>query len=74
VLQTVAPGTIFGVPVRNRVFGTLAVLWGAFIVVNYAIGGGGEGNEVYETGQFVGMVLGAALLVIGVRMLIKGRR
>ncbi len=56
------------------VFGTLAVLWGAFIVINYAAGGGGEGNEVYETGQFVGMVLGATLLVFGVRALTKGRR
>ncbi len=51
-------------PVRNRVFGTLAVLWGAFIVVNYAAGGGGHGDEAYETGRFVGLVLGAALLAL----------
>ncbi len=74
MLQSEAPRIILCVPVRNRVFGTLAVLWGAFIVLNYALAGGGEGNEAYEIGQFVGMVLGAALLVIGVRMLIKGRR
>ena len=59
---------------RNRVFGTLAVVWGGFVVINYAAGGGGQGDEGYETGQFVGMVLGAALLVFGARALFSSRR
>ena len=59
---------------RNRIFGTLAVVWGTFVVVNYASGGGGQGDDGYETGQFVGLVLGAALLVFGVRALIGSRR
>ena len=67
-------GIIVVVPVRNRVFGTLAVLWGTFVVVNYAIGGGDQGGEAFETGRFVGMVLGAVLLVFGMRALINSRR
>ncbi len=59
---------------RNRIFGTLAVVWGTFIVINYAAGGGGQGDEGYEMGQFVGLVLGAALLVFGVRALMNSRR
>ena len=55
-------------------FGTLAVVWGGFVVINYAAGGGGQGDEGYETGQFVGMVLGAALLVFGARALMSSRR
>ena len=68
------PGIIPGVSLRNRIFGTLAVVWGTFIVVNYAAGGGGQGDEGYETGQFVGLVLGAALLVFGVQALMHTRR
>jgi len=68
------PGIIPGVSLRNRIFGTLAVVWGTFIVVNYAAGGGGQSDEGYETGQFVGLVLGAALLVFGVRALMHTRR
>lgn len=63
------------VQMRNRIFGTLAVVWGGFIVLNYAVGGGaGQGDEAYEMGQFVGLVLGAALLVFGVRALVNRRR
>ena len=67
------PEIIACVPLRKRIFGTLAVVWGTFIVINYAAGGGGQGDEGYEMGQFVGLVLGAALLVFGVRALMAGR-
>jgi hypothetical protein len=44
---------------------TIAMLWGAGIVVHVALSGSGPGNSAYQTGEFVAGAFGLALVVAG---------
>jgi hypothetical protein len=56
---------------RNKIFGTLGVIWGGAILVSAFMRGGPEGSGAYAAGQIGGIVFGAVLLIAGVYYFLK---
>lgn len=58
---------------RNRIFGTIGVLWGGGVVVSAFFRELPAGaSEAYARGAVGGYVLGGLLLVVGAYYLVKG--
>ncbi|MGB3952372.1 MAG: DUF2510 domain-containing protein [Solirubrobacterales bacterium] len=54
---------------KPLILGTIGVLWGGGILVNYFFLTERSGNGAYDLGSAIGMILGAALFGAGVRAL-----
>jgi len=59
---------------KNRILGLIGVLWGGgMLLARLARGSSAAAaNEAYATGQTIGLVFGALLLLVGLYYLIKG--
>ena len=57
---------------RNRIFGTIGLLWGGLILVRTFIVGGAEGTGAYRQGQIGAIVFAALLVLVGAYYLING--
>jgi hypothetical protein len=59
---------------KNRVFGLIGVLWGGGVLLARLARGSADtaANAAYASGQMVGLVFGALLLVVGLYYLVKG--
>lgn len=56
---------------RNKIFGTLGVIWGGAILVSAFMRGGPDGSGAYAAGQTGGIVFGAVLLIAGAYYFLK---
>jgi hypothetical protein len=56
---------------RNKIFGTIGVIWGGAILVSALMRGGPEGSGPYAAGQTGGIVFGALLVVVGAYYFLK---
>jgi hypothetical protein len=57
---------------RNRLFGTIGVIWGGGVLIAGLVRGGPEGTGAYAQGNGAGLVFGGLLFVAGLYYLIKG--
>jgi hypothetical protein len=57
---------------RNRIFGTIGLIWGATILVRAYLGGGPVGAGAYRQGQIAALVFAALLVIVGGYYLIRG--
>ena len=57
---------------RNRIFGTIGLIWGGAILVRAFLHGGPEGSGAYAAGQTAGLVFGGLLVVVGGYYLVRG--
>jgi hypothetical protein len=58
---------------RDRVFGTIGILWGGAIVVFMVLRGGPQGRGAYGGGELAGLVVGALMLIAGLYTFFKKR-
>jgi hypothetical protein len=56
---------------RNRIFGAIGVIWGGGMLYQ-GLTKGVSGQGAYAAGQTAAYVLGALMLVVGGRYLLKG--
>jgi hypothetical protein len=56
---------------RNKIFGTIGVIWGAAILVSAIMRGGPQGSGAYAAGQTGGIVFGALLVAVGAYYFLK---
>ena len=58
---------------RNRILGTIGVLWGGGTLLFKLIGGSRtEGNDAYAAGQIAALIFGGLMLIVGLYLLTKG--
>src|SRR5205823_2379616 len=57
---------------RNRIVGSICVLWGGAVVAYSLTKGGPQGQGAYTAGQTAGTVFGVVLLAVGLYYLVKG--
>jgi hypothetical protein len=57
-----------------RIFGVIALLWGAGIVISFLLRGDAAGSGAYASGQYIGLVFGLVLLIAGLYAAITGGR
>jgi len=50
---------------KNKIFGGIGMVWGGLLVLNWILRGGPVGSSAYASGQFVGVILGALMAIIG---------
>lgn len=51
---------------KNKIFGTIGILWGGAIVGRWLLGSAQvSSNDSYATGQILGIVLAFMMLVVG---------
>ncbi len=56
---------------RNKIFGAIGTIWGGLIVTTRLLSESPAGNEAYQVGQTVGLVLGALMFVSGIYYFFK---
>ncbi len=56
---------------RNKILGTIGVIWGGAILVSAFSRGGPQGSGAYAAGQTGGIVFGALLLIVGAYYFLK---
>ena len=56
---------------RNKIFGTIGVLWGGAMLVSAFVRGGPQGSGSYAAGQTAGLVFALLLLAVGAYYLLK---
>jgi hypothetical protein len=56
---------------RNRVFGSIGVLWGGGVAIS-GLFRTFSGNGAYAKGQVAGLLLGALMFAVGLYYAIKG--
>ena len=59
---------------KRKILPVLAIVWGALIVLGKLFGAAPQGSSSYQAGSWVGLVFGVALLVVGIRSLLKARK
>jgi hypothetical protein len=60
---------------RNRILGSIGVLWGGALVVGHLVEGGTfDFSSAYAAGKATGFVLGALMLLAGSTTLVKSFR
>ena len=50
---------------RNKILGTIGVVWGGAVLISAIVQGGPHGSGAYATGQMIGFAIGALMLVAG---------
>ncbi len=51
---------------RNKIDGTIGILWGSGIIVSFFARGAPIGGGSYAAGALVGLLLGIAMLIAGI--------
>lgn len=66
---------------RNRIFGAIGMLWGGWILfhrlssgIHQADAGSSAFQAGYQTGQYLGLAFGAALVIAGLYFFFKKRK
>ena len=59
---------------KRKILPVLAIVWGALIVLGKLFGAAPQGSSSYQAGAWVGFAFGVALLVVGIRSLLKTRQ
>jgi hypothetical protein len=57
--------------VRNKLFGTIGVIWGGAMLVSAYSRGAPEGEGAFAAGQTIGIVFAVLLIVIGAYYFMK---
>ena len=58
---------------RNRILGAIGVVWGGLILLRRLTSGPPvDGNGPYASGQMIGLVFAALLVLVGLYYLVKG--
>jgi len=52
---------------KNKIVGTIAMLWGGGIVIRWLVTSIGGSSTAYQVGQIVAVVIGAILFVWGLK-------
>lgn len=56
---------------RNKIFGTIGVLWGGAILANGILGQSPQGSEAYQAGQTGAFVFGGLMFTAGIYYFFK---
>jgi hypothetical protein len=59
-------------PMRNRILGAIALIWGGAILVNALRGVGAQGSGAYSAGHTAGTIFGGLLFLVGGYYLLAG--
>jgi hypothetical protein len=51
---------------RNKIFGTIGILWGGGMLVSFFLRGAPLGNGAYAAGTIFGLLLGVVMLFAGI--------
>jgi hypothetical protein len=51
---------------KNRLFGSVGILWGGFIVLKWLLSASSTASSEYQSGQNGAAIFGALLFVVGV--------
>lgn len=56
---------------KKKIIGTIGVIWGAGIVVNWLLSNTTGSSEAYQAGQFSAVIIGAVLFFVSVYTFFK---
>lgn len=56
---------------KQKILGSIGVLWGGAILVNGLLGQAPQGTEAYQSGQTAALIFGALMLLVGAFSLLK---
>ena len=59
---------------RDKIFGSIGVLWGGAIVISAFVRDLPQGSPEYVRGQMMGFAFGALLFVVGAYYLLRRRK
>ena len=56
---------------RNKIFGTIGILWGGAVIVSFFARGASIGTGAYAAGALFGLLFGAVMLFAGIHYVRK---
>lgn len=56
---------------RNRIFGTIGILWGGAILILFLLRGGPQGSGAYAAGQYAALAFGTLMVLAGILAVAK---